>query len=87
MPKRLRDIKNDPNSQNVLITVLASHFSETIRGSLQRHWNVELWSWKSCFDFDGFEEIRQEFPNQITIHYLDQHRGKITYTQKKPVKK
>jgi len=49
---------------------------------LSKGYRVELWSWRSSLS-GKFEEIQNQYRQQMSIQYLDDYREFITYIKKK----
>ena len=83
------DRKSDQNERQVLVLVSGdgnanenrTTFPEVVRRALQHHWQVEVWSWKSCLS-RRFQEIEREYPRDMKICYLDEHKEEVTFVEK-----
>lgn len=83
MTKLLATVK-DSNRTLVIVTgdgnAHRGHFDfpQVVEQALQDGWKVELVCWKSCLN-PLYETLRNDYPRQMRIRYLDEHRDTITF--------
>jgi hypothetical protein len=57
-------------------------FPALVRAALRAGWHVDLWCWESGMN-PVYATIASTFPGKMRIRLLDDHRARITFSQKK----
>jgi hypothetical protein len=58
-------------------------FESVIKVAAKKGWNVEIWSWSS-YPSPLSSRLSQQFPQQVTLHQLDQFDSEILFRYRTP---